>query len=124
MHGAQVALNRALAKAGVSGEAVEAEVHRMLFSHVREKHPTRGRSFLEACDPGIFDLIDEFAGPGEEMSRLLVDAAKKGDSEVVKAMLLACANVEYGVMGKTPLYVAAAEGHVTEGARACSYFSS
>ena len=49
---AQVAQHRALAKAGVSSEAVEAELHRLKFERVRAKHPTQGRSFLEACDPG------------------------------------------------------------------------
>ena len=88
-------------------------MHRMLFSHVREKHPTRGRSFLEACDPGIIDLVDEFAEPGMGMSRLLIDAALKRQGRVVRALLIACANLNYQTStGETALMVAASTGHV------------
>ena len=82
-------------KAGVSREVVEAELHRFRFEHWREKHPTRGHSFLEACDPGIVDLVDEFAVSGEGISRLLVDAAADGRVKLVDAMLKARANLSY-----------------------------
>ena len=73
-------------------EAVEAELHRLKFASVLAKHPTRGRSFLEACDPGIIDLVDDFAPSGEGVSRLLADAVEKGQAEIVDTMLVAYAN--------------------------------
>ena len=68
---AQVAQQRALAKAGVPIEVVEAELHRAKFERVLDMHPTPGRFFLDTCVPGIVNLIDEYAEPGEGMSSLL-----------------------------------------------------
>ena len=93
-------------------EAVEAEMHRLKFASVLAKHPTRGRSFLEACDPGIIDLVDDFAPSGEGVSRLLADAASKRQRKVVHAMLTARANLNYHTTdGETALTATAAKGY-------------
>jgi ankyrin repeat protein len=106
-----VAQHRVLAKAGVTREVVEAELHQMKFERVLERHPTPGQSFLDACVMGIVDLFDEFAAPGEGVSRLLVDAVEKGQGGVVGTLLQACTNPNYRTKaGETPLYVAATKG--------------
>ena len=95
----------------MSSEYVQAELHRLRFARVRDNNPTRGHSFLEACDPGIIDLVDDFAPSGEGVSRLLADAASKGQRKVVHAMLIARANLNYQTEdGETALTVAAARG--------------
>ena len=50
---------------------------------------------LFACS-GIIDLFDDFAPPGDGVSRLLVDAASKKHCRVVRAMLIALC-VEVGL---------------------------
>ena len=49
----QVAQHRALEKAGVPREAVEAELHRVNFARVLKENPIQGRSFLDACVMGM-----------------------------------------------------------------------
>ena len=84
----------------------------MKFERMRKGHPTPGNSFLDACVMGTVDLFDEFAAPGEGVSRLLVDAVEKGQSELVDTMLVACLNPSYRTLiGVTPLYIAARKGH-------------
>ena len=81
------------------------------FPGVLARHPTPGRSFLDACVLGTMDLLDQFAEHGDGVSRLLVDAAEKGQSEVVNTMLLACADLNYSTQAGTPLRAAARNGH-------------
>ena len=94
-------------------EVLEAELHRVKFERELKRHPTSGRSFLDACVMGTVSMIDEFAAPGEGVSRLLVDAVKKGQGEVVDELLLAYANPSYRTSaGETPLLLATSEGQV------------
>ena len=90
-------------KAGVSTEVVDAELHRVKFERLRKVHPTPGSSFLDACVMGPGNLINQYAAPGEELSRLLVDAAEKGQDKVVEALSLACVNPNLHTwVGDTP----------------------
>ena len=87
-------------------------MHRVKFTHVREKHPTRGCSFLEACDPGIMDLVDEFAAAGEGVSHLSIDAALKRDDKLLHVLLTARANVNCQTSAGETSFLAARNGHV------------
>ena len=92
---------------------MEAELHRAKFERVLERHPTPGRSLLDACVTGTVNLIDCFALPGEGFSRLLIDAVEKGQEKVVHTMLRTCANPNYrSLAGETALCIAGTRGSV------------